>query len=86
MVNTARAQTKTTAIPCLCMQNECQAGKELCHPGRERSREYKGMDLFMLEWTRGEMICMDSKDIHLLLPLQYIILLILGVCLYWHNI
>lgn len=84
-MNTARAQTKTTAIPCSGMQNECQAGKQLCHPGRERSRVYKGMDL-SLEWTRGEMICMDSKDMDLLLPLQYIILLILGVFLYGHNI
>lgn len=68
------------------MQNKCQTGKELCHSGRERTREYKGMDIFVLEWTRGVMICMHSKDMDLLLPLLFITLLILGMCLYGHTI
>lgn len=50
-------------------------------PDRDRTREYKRETYYVLGWTGGEVIAMDSADMGLL-PLLHIILLMLGMCLY----
>lgn len=67
-----------TVLPSSCLNKKCQTGRELSSPDRDRTREYKRETYYVLEWTRGEVIAMDSADMGLL-PLLYIILLMLDV-------
>ena len=79
--NTTGNEAETTVVPCSRLNKGRHTGRELCSPDRDRTRDHKRETYYVLGWTRGETIWMDSADTSRL-PLLGIILLILGICLY----